>query len=667
MPTLAFLSATLAAILAMFLVIVVGVAALFVTFFRKVEKGKALVRTGLGGTRVSFDGMPVIPIIHRLEVIDISVKRIEIDRSGRNGLICQDNMRADIKVAFFVRVNQTPDDVLRVAQAIGCQRASNVDEIRALFDAKFSEALKTVGKRFPFTSLYEERDTFRDEIVKVIGTNLNGFVLDDASIDYLEQTPLEALDPENILDAEGIKKITELTATQAQLANKIQREKEKVIKQQDVEAREAILEMERQLAETEAKQKREIETAQAREAAEAARIREQERLKADSARIVTEEELAIAEENKQRQILVAQRNKERTDAVEIERVERERQMEIIERERLTTLKAIEKEKVVEIEKKNIQEVIKERVALQKTVVIEQEKIKDTEAFASAERQKQVALTLAEKAAQEQLIARIKEAEASQEAARRKAEEAAFNVTRSAQAAKEAAQLHAEERVILAEAEEAAAEKEAEAKKLLAEAIAKETAAAGLGQAEVIRAQSEAEADGIRKKADAMKLLEEAGQAHEEFKLRLDKEKAVDLAKINIHGEIAARQAEVVGEALKHSRIDIVGGETEFFNKITSAVGMAKSLERSLETSPTLQVIKDTFFNGDPEHFKTQLRDWIDRFGVTSEDAKNLTVAALLAKLMQASPDETSASTLRSLAAAAQRFAVDARPVREFLS
>ena len=80
--------------------------------------------------------------------MDISVKRIEIDRSANNGLICKDNMRADIKVAFFVRVNDTVSDVGRVAKSIGCQRASNKAEIQALFDAKFSEALKTVGKRF---------------------------------------------------------------------------------------------------------------------------------------------------------------------------------------------------------------------------------------------------------------------------------------------------------------------------------------------------------------------------------------------------------------------------------------------------------------------------------------------------------------------------------------
>jgi flotillin len=168
--------------------VLAGLAAfLMLTFYRKVEKGTALVRTGWGGTKVYFNGGVVYPIMHRIDHMDISLKRIEIDRTGKNGLICKDNLRADIKVAFFVRVNNASEDVLRVAESIGCDRASSEEEIRALFDAKFSEALKTVGKRFDFIALYEDRDTFRDEILKVIGTDLNGFVLDDAAIDYLEQ------------------------------------------------------------------------------------------------------------------------------------------------------------------------------------------------------------------------------------------------------------------------------------------------------------------------------------------------------------------------------------------------------------------------------------------------------------------------------------------------
>ena len=53
--------------------------------------------------------------------MDLSVKRIEIARHGESGLICKDNVRADIEVAFFVRVNNTKEDILQVAQSLGCR------------------------------------------------------------------------------------------------------------------------------------------------------------------------------------------------------------------------------------------------------------------------------------------------------------------------------------------------------------------------------------------------------------------------------------------------------------------------------------------------------------------------------------------------------------------
>ena len=665
--------------------IFLGILILFSRFFRKVQQGQAIVRNGIGGTKVTFNGMIVIPVAHQSEHMDISVKRIEIERKAQEGLICKDNLRADIKVAFFVRVNKTPEDVLRVAQSIGCARASTVDTIRVLFDAKFSEALKTVGKRFEFVQLYNERDHFKSEILKVIGTDLNGFTLDDCAIDFLEQTRLENLDPDNILDAEGIKKITELTAAQAKLSNNIQRDKEKVIKQQDVQTREAILELERQLAATEAKQKRDVESVKAREEAETAKVQAEERLKSQRASIAVDEEIAVANQNKERQVIVAQRNKERTDAVEIERVTRDRDLEIIERERQTTLKGIEKEKAVEVEKKNIQEVIKDRVALEKTVVVEQQKMKDTEAFATADREKQVALTNAEKNAQEQLIVKIKEAEAAKQAAQLAAEQAAFTAIKAAEAAKQAAELHAQELLTLAEARQESASKEAAAEKSLAEGRAATAAASGLGEAQVLLAKAEAsqkqgtvdaevtqlklsaEADGITKKAQAMKLLENAGREHEEFKLTLEKEKSVELAQINIQKDIATAQAGVLGEAMKSAKIEIVGGESQFFDKITNAIGNARAIDRMVEGSRTLTDVKETFFKGDPDYFKAQLKNIIDQFGLTSEDTKNLTLSALFAKLIGLNPDSTTLNKLTGMLGAASRFGLTEQTVSGLLA
>jgi uncharacterized membrane protein YqiK len=660
------------AIVAIVLIIAGGLFTVL-TCFRKVDQGQALVRNGVGGTKVSFSGMVVFPVIHRCQTMDISVKRVEIDRQGKNGLICMDNMRADIKVAFFVRVNKTPEDVLRVAQSVGCERASSQTSIVDLFDAKFSEGLKTVGRQFQFVELYNSRDKLKEGILQTVGTDLNGFILDDVAIDYLEQTPLALLNPDNILDSEGIKKITELTATQKVLSNKIDNEREKTITKQNVEGREAILEMQKQLAEAEEKQKREIAGIKAREEAEAKKVQEEGRLKGEQARIAVEEELQIAEENKNRQIIVAARNRERTDAVEKERVEKDRLVEVTERERIVTLAQIDKDKAVEVEKKSIQDVIRQRLEVEKTVVIEQQRIKDTEAFATADRAKKVAITAAEQEAEQVLIKDIKGAEAAKKAAELRAEQDKMTVVTHAEAARESAERKAREMLILAEAEEQSATKMSSAKKSLAEGVTAEAAAPGLAEAqvqqakagavreqgtaeaEVLQLKAAAEAEGITKKAEAMKLFDAVGKDHEEFKLRLNKEKEVELAGIRTQADIASSQATVVSEALKTAKIDIVGGDMAFLDRITGAVTAGKSFEKLVNSSATLTDVKETFFNSDPEYFQAQMKTFVSQFGLTSDDVKNLSVAAALTKMTDIADDSKTKGLLTMLLGQAHRL------------
>jgi flotillin len=637
----------------------VAVLVTFKKYYIVVGPDKAIVKSGLGGLDVTTaGGRFVIPMLHRYEMMDLTLKSFEISRQGSEGLICCDNIRADIKVAFFIRVDNTAEEMKEVAQSIGARRCSEIDTLRELFDAKFSEALKTVGKQFNFVDLYDQRDKFKDEILKVIGTDLNGYRLDDAAIDYLEQTPLELLSPNNILDAEGIKKITELTANEKVKENQFTRDKEKTLKKQDVEAQETILALERQRVEAVEKQQREIAEITAREHASAAKVQAEQRLESERARIHTDEEIGIAEENKSRQILVAQRNKEKTDAVELERVARDRDLEMTERMRLVGVADVEKEKAIEVEKRNIQEVIRERVAVERAVVEEQERIKDTEEFALAERTKKVQITAAEMKAQEELIRQTQLAKAEKESSELLAEKIRID----AEAKRDAAEKETAAAKMLAEAEAAQAaalglaeatvqeakavslEKEGSAeasvlqKKAVAEAKGIEAKAdaiekQGLAEANVSREKYSSEATGITEKAEAMKQLDSVGKEHEEFKLQLDKEKSVEIAAIDAQRGIAESQAGVVGDALREARIDIVGGDGEFFEQITSAVKGGKAIDRFVYNSKVATDIKETFFDGNAEYFRDQLTALIKQFNLDTDGVKDLSIAALIAKMM----------------------------------
>jgi len=641
---------------------IIGLLALFSRFYHKVEQSKVIIRNGVGGQVVCFGGIFVVPIIHRYEKMDISIKRVEIAREGKDGLICKDNLRADIRVAFFVRVNQTSDDVLKVAQLLGCQKASDPETLMAFFDAKFSEALKTVGKKFDFVELYTNREDFKMEILQIIGTDLNGYVLDDAAIDYLEQTDIKLLNADNILDAEGIKKITDLTAKQRILANEIEREKEKTIKKQDVAAKEAILELDKQQAEAEAKQLREISIINSRETAEAEKVAQEERFKSELARVKTEEEIGIAEENKERQIIIASKAKESTEAVEAERVDRKRLLEQTEKEKLVELAVIDKEKLVEVEKKNIQTVIRERVTVEKDTVVEEEKIKDTRAFAGAERSKAVALKRAEEESEAKLISEVKEAEAARMAAEKQAEKTvidadaklkasqkeaeAIKVIVDAKVLEESVEGIAESKVVearaMAEAKGAEAKAVADAKGVEAIALAEAKGQAakvevkekdGTVEAEILKKKYLSEAEGIKEKANSMKLLDDVGKDHEEFKLKLDMEKQIELANINIQKDIAEAQAAVIKEALKSANIDIVGGETMFFDKIIGSIAQGKAVDRVVDNSDVLTDLKETLITGDADYFQSQLKTLVGRFNLSSEDLMHLSIAGAIGKMM----------------------------------
>lgn len=637
------------------LLLVLVVLFAFSKLFRKVEQGKALIVSKTRKVDVSFTGQVVLPVLHKAEVMDISVKTIEITRAGKEGLICRDNIRADIRITFFVKVSKTVEDVIKVAQAVGTARASDRNTLQELFHAKFSEALKTVGKQMDFTDLYTKREELRYRIIEVIGVDLNGYHLEDAAIDYLEQTPLTQLDPGNVLDAQGIRKITELTAVEHIRTNEAQRGEEKEITRQNVDAREAILELERRQADAEIKQRREIETVRAREEAETARVVEEERLRAQSAFLRTEEQLGVQRENQAREVAVAAKNRERVIAVESERIEKDRLLEVIARDRETELTRIAAEKELEVERREIAEVIRERVAVDRTVAEQEESILKLRAVEEAERQRQAVVIAAEAEAQEKLVKDIKAAEAAEQAA---AHRAAEELT-LAEARLKTADLEARAKLRMAEGvqAEAAAEglaavqvrdkeadviekagrAEAEAAEARMRAEAEGARAKALAEAEAIGGRLRAEAAGLTEKAAAMAALDEASRGHEEYRLRLEAEKDVRLAGLEVQRQVAEAQATVLATGLENADINIVGGESVFLDRLVSSIALGKGVDGFVQSSETARALAGPWLDG-----SASFTDDLSRIlgSVSTADVQNLTVSALLMKLMNTGADNS---------------------------
>ncbi len=692
-------------IIAAVLLVLLFAAGMFVLCVRKIQPGRAGVKTGWGGVKVSFDWMVRIPLVQTYHIVDISVKKLEIHRKGKDGLVCKDNIRADITVAFYIRVEAVEDSVRKVAQMLTPERVSDLGQLRELFEAKFSEALKTAGKQMEFHELFTERIKFRDQIQATIGKDLDGFLLQDVAIDYLEQTPLDQHDPNNVLDAEGIKKITEITKREQVVSNEHSQRASVEIEKENADAEIARRAQTRRNEEDAARQNRAIAEVRANEEAEARKVIEARRQEVESKRLEVEEAIRLRAEDMNRAV----QEREYTVRKERERLEQEAVQEgeeaRVRRERVVELASMDKEvkvadAAVEVERRRATV-----VAEQKAVVEQQEARLNIEARMTAERVREVTLIEADMNAKKEQVERVVAAEAQKEAERHLAEAEKIRAIMAAEAAREAALREAERMQTLAEAEARAAEKRrvaveqaaegaaaqeaaaglAEARVIIARANARKTEAEavrelGLAEAEVIRAkgavqadvtekQAQAEAEGTRdkelasaaglearglaeakaieEKARAMKALHEAGQQHEEFRLRLAKEREVELAAIHVQRQVAEANARLVGEALKAARIEIVGGENDFFEKVVRAAGTGKSVDRLVHNSSTLGDIKQTFFNGDPEYFREQLREWVRNFGISAEDLKNLTLSALLAKMIAMAGDGPLQKTIRS--------------------
>ena len=368
-----------------------------------------------------------------------------------------------------------------------------------------------------------------------------------------------------------------------------------------MDAKEAILELQRRQADAEIKQNREIETMRAREAAEIELAQAEERLtRRAPPHLRTEQQLGVQKENKAREIAVAEKNRERVIAIETERIEKDRMLEVIGRQRETELSTIAKDKEVEGEKRAIAEVIRERIAVEKTVAEQEENIKRLRVVEEAERTRQ-AVIIAPRPRPRRPWSRTSRRP------RRRRPRPSSRRARScvlAEARQQTAELDARAKIRLAEgtqAEAAAAgladvqvrERNAEVIEKIGRAKAEVTEKTGRAEAvverekalvaaEAIREKLKGEAEGLTEKAAAMAALDDATREHEEYRLRLEMEKEIRLAGINVHKEIAESQAMVVAAGLEKANIDIVGGDSVFFDKLLGSITLGKSVDGFVE-------------------------------------------------------------------------------------
>lgn len=401
--------AVMAAIL---LIGLLAIGFVFSRLYRRSSKELAFVRTGLGGQKVVMDGGAIVlPIFHECVNINMNTLKLEVARAGADSLITLDRLRVDAVAAFFVRVIPSVEGVANAAQTLG-QRTMHPDSLKELVEDKFVDALRAAAVSMSMHQLLDKRADFIQAVQNAVSEDLlkNGLELESVSLTRLDQTPIKFFDAQNAFDAEGLTKLTQQTQQRAKERNEIEQDTAVAIAQKNFEATQLKLTIEKDQTFATLHQQQEVATRQAQQTAEVAAITAQREREAQQAKIDAERQVQEAEVEKSR-------------AIRQRQIEADREVQVakIDQEKRTTLADQEKSISIAEKSKAQSEAEKQANEARALAARAEEQVKTARDVAVAEREKQIALVLADQEAQEQAIGIRISAEAEKDAAINQAE------------------------------------------------------------------------------------------------------------------------------------------------------------------------------------------------------------------------------------------------------
>lgn len=539
------------------MVLLLTVAAIAYTkLYRKTLANEAFVKTGYGGAQVVLDGgMLVIPVIHRTVPVSLETMKLEVERHGPDALISQDNLRVDIKAEFYLKVQANREDILDAARSLG-EKSINAASVGGLVFEKLVSALRSVAATKSLVELHTKRNEFAEAVHEMVRGDLkaNGLTLESVTVSRLDQTDTNLLNDNNVFDAQGKKRIADVTQEARVERNRIEREAERQIKHKDVETRKQILELEK-----------DRQTAEANQAMEVANVHAEAKRKAEAFQLAQDQAVTERDIDKNRAVQTAEVKREQD--VEASKVDKEviliakaKEKETADIERAKVVETTEREKQIAIAHKEAERAAAQAAALQQE--------------AGRERAAQDVITVqvtaeADREAAKKLIAAKQVIEQDKIKEQTEADVLAYQAVKNAQGEREAADLRYEATLKLAQAD-------SEAAKVRAQGDTAEKMVDVNVEAERVKVEEqrvEVERQSLQNRQD----FSEAALEFEVQKLRIqaDKETRVALAK-------------AIGEFMSRGNYTIFGDPTTLAamtEQYSKGMGLATKIEGFLEKVP----------------------------------------------------------------------------------
>lgn len=499
--------------------LVVTIIAVVTRLYRKTSANMAFVRTGMGGVKVVQDGGTlVIPVVHQVIPVSMETMRLNVERRGPHALITKDNLRVDLSAEFYIKVQANGDDILQAARSLGGRNVQPA-VVSELVEDKLVSALRTVAATKELVELHSKRDEFASAVQEIVTHDLssNGLTLESVTISSLDQTDPSALQEKNVFDAQGLRKIAEITQKARVERNQIEMEAQRLVVAKNVETKKKVLDMERDQAEFEADQRSKVANVRA------AREREVAEFK-----LAQDEAVSRRDIEKMKAIETAE--VERTLAVEQAQVAKK--IALIAKNREQETSEIVKKQAVEVAERAkevaVAEKEQERAAAQAQALT-------AEAEREAAKQKVMTVTVtaeADREAAKKLIAAQQVINEKKIRDQTEADVMAYTQVKDATAEKDAAEMRYLAKLKLADGDAAAAGKRAEGERAIKMVdVNVERERVGVEQARV---------DVERQSLSNKQEFEEAALKFELDKFRINAEREVRIAAAQALGNMFAK-------------------------------------------------------------------------------------------------------------------------------
>ncbi len=343
--------ALLAWIVLAIVAIVVGIAFLQ-RFYRKSTRDTALLRTGAGGQRVALDGgFFALPMLHRVDEINMRAHRVLIKRSGESSLLTEDRLRVDVTMEFRVRVNAEPGDVAAATQTFGA-RALRSEDLGRMLEGRFADVIQSCSAVRTLDALHEKRAEYVSAVREALVQELseNGLRLESVALVDFDQTPFSALNENNVFNAVGMRKLAEIVATNKKRRAETEADAEISGAQTQLLTTKRRIELSLEQEQAQIGQRQELENSRTRSEAEIARAKELAQLSVEKTRLDREQELSASQierdhelDKARLQARLALEVQRVNQAIELSRHQEAEALASIEGERARTKLALEQE------------------------------------------------------------------------------------------------------------------------------------------------------------------------------------------------------------------------------------------------------------------------------------------------------------------------------------